>query len=216
MFDWGVLGGLLFVGLLVVLYPLRHKKALAFVLLPASAAFLLVGYLVWGHWFEWQGFKLTEKKQREAKQVIQALGSTEAIVERLRARISEMPKDAKAWFLLGRVYGSTGDWQHASEAYVMAHGLEAENHEYSLHYAQSMWELNHNAFDDKTRLLLHVILKQNPKQPDALAMLAFDAYSQHHYQDAVRHWERLLELIETSSEEAGKIRQAIAKARQGV
>ncbi|MCH9689631.1 MAG: hypothetical protein K0U24_04745 [Gammaproteobacteria bacterium] len=216
MFDWGVLGGFLLVGLLVALYPLRHKKALVFVLIPVLVAFLLVGYLVWGNWFEWQGFKLIEKKQREAKQVIQALGSTEVIVERLRARIAETPKDAKAWFLLGRVYGSAGDWQHANEAYIMAHGLDPDNHEYSLHYAQSIWELNHNAFDDKTRLLLHAILKQNPKQPDALAMLAFDAYSQHHYQEAVRHWERLLEVIDASSDEAGKIRQAIAKARQGI
>ena len=174
----------------------------------------MIGYGTWGGWFEWQSFSVTERKKMEAKKIIQALGSTDAIIEHLKARLAETPKDAKAWFLLGRVYVSEADWKHANEAYVIAHSLEVNNHEYSLHYAESVWELHHQSFDDETRALLHDILNENAHQPDALAMLAYDAYSRHLNQDAVTYWERLLALTPTPSEDADKLRQAIAKARR--
>ncbi|MDX2345682.1 MAG: hypothetical protein QNK11_02240 [Legionella sp.] len=213
MLEWGVLIALAILGLSIGLYPLRQKKILFFALIPAVAVFLVVGYAVWGGGLAWQAFQVAEAKKREAKQVIEALGSVDVVIERLKSRLSETPKDAKAWFLLGRVYASTGDWQHAHEAYLVSHGLALNNHEYTLHYAQSVWELNHQAFDDKTRALLTQILADNPKQPDALAMLAYDAYARHLNQEAVAYWERLLALTDASTEEAGKLRQAIAKAR---
>ena len=37
--EWWILGGLSVLGLSAAMYPLRHKKALVFVLLPAAAAF---------------------------------------------------------------------------------------------------------------------------------------------------------------------------------
>ncbi|MDF1646332.1 MAG: hypothetical protein P1U61_05030 [Legionellaceae bacterium] len=212
--EWGILAGVGLIGLSVALYPLRQKKWLFFLLLPIVAACLICAYCLWGGWFQWQAFQLAQQKQREAQQVIQALGSTEAIIERLKARLAETPKDAKAWFLLGRVYVSNGDWQHAYEAYTMAHGLEANNQTYTLHYAQSVWELHQQSFDDKMRELLEAILKDDPEQPDALAMLAYDAYTRHLNQKAVAYWERLLLLTPSPSEDADKIRQAIAKARQ--
>ncbi len=213
MLDWGVLVGLGGLGIVAAVYPLRRKKTKLFFFLPASAVFLVFAYGFFGGWFDWQSFQLTERKKAEAKQVVEALGSTQAIIERLKARLAETPKDAKAWFLLGRVYVSESDWQHANEAYVIAHSLEPDSHEYSLHYAQSVWELNHAQFDDKTRELLHDILNDNPNQPDALAMLAYDAYTRHLNQDAVTYWERLLVLTPTPSEDADKLRQAIAKVR---
>ncbi|MCH9756725.1 MAG: hypothetical protein K0U37_06025 [Gammaproteobacteria bacterium] len=214
MSDWGVFGILGVLALSVAVYPLRNKKRLILLLLPVSAVFLVLAYSGFGGWFEWHTFQVAQKKQAEAKQVIQALGSTTAIIERLKARLAETPKDAKAWFLLGRVYVSEGDWKHANEAYVIAHSLAPDNHEYSLHYAQSVWELNQQAFDDKTRALLEGILHVDSNQPDALAMLAYDAYTRHLNQDAVKYWERLLVLTPSPSEDADKLRQAIAKARQ--
>ncbi len=217
MLDWGVLVALMLLGLLVAVYPLRKRKILFFGALPAVLIFLVAGYAVWGGGPEWQRYKTALHKKAEAEQVLASFGSTDAIVERLKKRLSETPKDAKAWFLLGRVYASKGDFQEANAAYVVAHSLEPKNHEYSLHYAESVWVLHHERFDESTRQLLLGILEENPKQMDALAMLAYDAYARHLNQDAVMYWERLLELMPQASEEADKIRQAIAKVRsQGV
>ena len=216
MLEWGVWAGFGLIGMLgvaVAIYPLRFKKKILFALIPAVAVFLFFGYVIWGGGFEWQAFQAAEQKKREAKRVIESLGSVDAVVSRLKTRLSENPKDAKAWFLLGRVYASSGNWSDAKAAYTVAHGLLPNKHEYTLHYAESIWELNHQAFDDKTRALLTQILDENPKQSDALAMLAYDAYKRQHHKEAVAYWERLLELVDPSTEEAAKIRQAIVKAR---
>jgi cytochrome c-type biogenesis protein CcmH len=212
MLEIAILGGVAVLAIGVLLYPLKKRKRLVFILIPA----VLIAYVTWGGWFEWQAFRIEAKKQREAKALIESLGSTEAVIERLKARVAETPKDAKAWFLLGRVYASSGQWQAAYEAYVLAHSLDVKNNEYSLHYAESVWELNHQRFDENTRGLLKAILVEHPNQPDALAMLAYDAYTTQHYQAAVTYWERLLALPDVSTETASKLRQAIVKARQAM
>jgi cytochrome c-type biogenesis protein CcmH len=219
MLEWGVWVSFGFIGILgiagmaVAVYPLRKRKKLVFLLVPTVTVVLVISYVMWGGGLEWQAFQIVEKKQREAKRVIEALGSVEAVVARLKKRLSEDPKDAKAWFLLGRVYASSGNWRDAKGAYVIAHGLLPKNHEYTLHYAESIWELNDQTFDDKTRALLISILQENPRQPDALAMLAYDAYTNEHHKEAAVYWERLLEQVDPSTEEAAKIQQAIVKAR---
>ena len=58
------------------------------------------------------------------------------------------------------------------------------------------------------------VLKSNPKQPDALAMLAMDAFLSKAYSQAIAYWERLLVLVPKDSEDALAIRKAIAKAQQ--
>lgn len=210
MLEAFVLGAVGLSGIGLLLYPLKQKKIFVFILVLA----VLLSYVVWGGWFEWQAFKRESKKQRDAKAFIASLGSTEAVIEQLKAQVAATPKDAKAWFLLGRVYAASGQWQAAHDAYVLAHSLDANNDTYTLHYAQSVWELNHQAFDEKTRRLLEGILSKNPNQPDALAMLAYDAYSMQHYQVAIQYWERLLQLPDVSDETSSKLRQAIVKARQ--
>ncbi|MDF1678589.1 MAG: tetratricopeptide repeat protein [Legionellaceae bacterium] len=213
MREWGVLIILVCVGVLVALYPLRRNKKALFTLLPATLAFLVVGYGVWGGGFEWQAYRVNLQKKREATAMLEALGTTDAVIERLKMQLAKTPKDAKAWFLLGRVYASANDWTHAHEAYTTAHALDLTNESYTLHYAESVWATNHEAFDAETRALLQALLDNNPNQPDALAMLAYDAYTRHLNQDAVHYWERLLTLIDASSTEADQLRKAIAKAR---
>lgn len=217
--EWGVWGLFCLFGssaLVAALYPLRASKAWVLGLLPVFGLFVCLGYALWGGWPAWRAFQATERKQAEAEQVMRDLGSLEAVVDRLKAHLAKAPQDAKGWFLLGRVYVSAGDWKQAHAAYTIAHGLEPGRHEYTLHYAQSVWELHHQAFDGETRTLLQAILNEDAHQPDALAMLAFDAYNTGHRDVAVAYWERLLQQTDASSDEAIKLRQAIAKARMQI
>ena len=214
--EWGVLVSFALLGILalgVALYPLRQSQKLLFALVPVFGLVLTLGYVVWGGFPAWHAFKQEEKKQREAEQVVRSFGSVDVLIERMKARVATTPKDAKAWFLLGRVYGSEGHWTQAYDALTMAHTLAPKTEEFTLHYAQSVWETHHQAFDEETRGLLITVLTEHPNQPDALAMLAFDAYNRHLYQDAVMYWERLLRLTPSVSEDADKLRQAIAQAR---
>ena len=79
-----------------------------------------------------------------------------------------------------------------------------------------MWQLNHQKFNGESRALLQAVLKKNANQPDALAMLAMDAFIGHAYQRAIDYWQRLLKIAPPQSDDAEAIRKAIAKAQQHV
>lgn len=215
MHEWFLLGVLAVLGLLglgAALFPLRQSKRLVLVLIPLLALSMMFAYAVWGHWPAWRAFHIAEKKQKQAEALVHSLGSTAAIIERFQKHLKQAPNDAKAWFLLGRLYVAEVDWLRANRAFATAHRLDPNHEEFTLHYVQSVWELNHQTFDEPSRRLLLKIVKNNPEQPDALAMLAFDAYTRHEDKVAVMYWERLLKLAPSGSEEANKLRQAIAKA----
>jgi cytochrome c-type biogenesis protein CcmH/NrfG len=219
MHEWLFYSVLIMLGLLgivVALRPFWHARRLVLMLAPVLCVSLVLAYGVWGGFFEWHAFHLAEAKQKQAEAVVQSLGSTKAIIERFEAYLKKSPNDPKAWFLLGRVYVAESDWSHANQAFATAHRLAPADEEYTLHYVQSVWELNHQHFDEASRALLLGILKHHPEQPDALAMLALDAYKQHEDRLAVMYWERLLKLAPQGSEEASKLRQAIAKARMRI
>tara|TARA_R110002126_G_scaffold273866_1_gene418565 strand:+ start:86321 stop:86983 length:663 start_codon:yes stop_codon:yes gene_type:complete len=219
MHEWmlpGVLAALGLVGLGVALAPLRQSKRLIFMLVPAVVLGVVLAYGAWGGFFEWRAFHLAEAKQKQAEALVHSLGSTAAIIERFQLHLKKAPNDAKAWFLMGRVYVAEADWLHANKAFSRAHELDPHQEEFTLHYVQSVWELNRQEFDQASRELLLGIIKHNSEQPDALAMLALDAYKRHEGKLAVMYWERLLKLTPQGSEEAGKLRQAIAKAHMRI
>ncbi|MDF1828263.1 MAG: hypothetical protein P1U39_08305 [Legionellaceae bacterium] len=219
MHEWVLVSVLIALGLLgmvVALRPFWQAKRFVLILAPVLCVGVVLGYGVWGGFFEWRAFYLAEAKQKQAEAVVQSLGSTQAIIERFQGYLKQSPNDAKAWFLLGRVYVAEADWLHANQAFTTAHHLAPEVDEYTLHYVQSVWELSDQSFDENARALLLNILKQNPEQPDALAMLALDAYKRNNNQLAVIYWERLLKLAPQGSEEANKLRQAIAQARMKI
>jgi len=216
MHEWGLLALFMVLGLIaigVALIPLRQSKRLMLTLFPVLVLGLVLAYGMWGSWPAWRAFHVTQTKQKQAEALVRSLGSTQALIERFQSHLKQAPNDAKGWFLLGRVYVAEADWVHAQEAFTTAHVLDPNDDEFTLHYVQSVWELNHHVFDEGSRGLLLAIFKKNSHQPDALAMLAFDAYTRHDDETAVMYWERLLTLAPSVSEEAEKLRQAIAKAR---
>jgi len=219
MHEWilpGILAAFGLVGLGVALIPLRQSTRLVLMLAPALALAVMLAYGAWGGFFEWRAFHAAEAKQKQAEALVHSLGSTAAIIERFQSHLKKAPNDAKAWFLMGRVYVAEADWLQANKAFTRAHELSPNHEEFTLHYVQSVWELNHQEFDKASRELLLGILKHNSEQPDALAMLAFDAYKRHEDKLAVMYWERLLKLTPQGSEEASKLRQAIAKAHMRI
>ncbi len=65
--------------------------------------------------------------------------------------------------------------------------------------------------DEQARQILLQVLKQDPHQPDALAMLAMDAYHRGLYKKALGYWQQLLSLLPPSSAEAASVRKAMAR-----
>lgn len=198
----------------MLVYSLRDTgRGLKLVVIPIVLSIISLGYWQWGAWTGWHDYVVEEKKQAQIKEVLKSIKSPMELVDRLKERLKANPDSAQGWFLLGRLYASQSQWKEAHEALRQAHKLEPENESMTLNYAQSLWQLNGQHFNEESRALFKAIIIKNPQQPDALAMLAMDAFDNHLYQQAIEHWEALLKLAPPQSEEAQMIRQAIAKAQ---
>lgn len=198
----------------LALYPLRKLPlpGLFFSLLMA----LMVGlaYWHWGSFAQWRQYLHQDEQRKQAEKMMQALKSPEELVGKLKAKLNEHPESAKGWYLLGRLYDAQGQWQQAAAAYGKAHQLVPEDTPYAVYYAQGLWRLNQQQFTAEIRQIFNDILSREPEQPDALAMLAVDAFSRQDYEAAIGYWQHLLKLAPVQSEEAAALRKAIAHAQQ--
>ncbi len=197
---------LVMLALMVAFYPLRTSRV--GIMLSAPALTILVGLAYW-HWGAWP----ENVKQQRIQTMMKAMHDPAELINRLKATVQQQPRSARGWYLLGRLYVSQNQWPQANDAFATAHQLEPADVQYTVNYAQNLWQLHHQQFDDKTRALLRKVLEHNANQPDALAMLAMDAYTRHDYQQAIDYWQALLKVASPQSEEAVAIRRVIAKAQ---
>ncbi|ASQ46315.1 tetratricopeptide repeat protein [Legionella clemsonensis] len=205
---------LVFLALPVIYYPLRQSKKTFLMVVPVMIVMLMAGYFYWGALPAWDDFLQRQEKQRKVQAVLQTIKDPSQIIEKLKARLAAQPDSARGWYLLGRLYASQEQWKPAKEAFEKAHRLSPTDDAATVNYAQALWQLNQQTFNDIIRNLFNELLQKNPDQPDALAMLAMDAYSTHNYEQAISYWQHLLRLAPEQSEEAKMIRRAIAKAQQ--
>ncbi len=198
----------------VALYPLRKSRAGILFLAPVLILLAGLAYWTWGAWPAWTHYLQEDVKQQRIQTLLKSMHDPAELIATLKVRLQKQPDSARGWYLLGRLYSSQNQWQQARDAFATAHRLQPTDEQFTVNYVQNLWQLNHQTFDDSSRDLLKGVLANNANQPDALAMLAMDAYTRHEYQQAIDYWQDLLKLAPPQSEEAGAIRKAIAKAQR--
>lgn len=216
MSEWWLLSflvGITCVACSVIIYPLRRHFIASALLVPIVFVMAFSGYYYWGGFAKWQEYLHHEKSQKQAETVLKSIKSPQELIDKLRAKLDGSPKSAKGWYLLGRLYAGQDDRINAVDAFAKSVQFEPNNEQYAVNYAHSLWQLNNRQFTEQITRIFDELLKNNPNQPDALAMLAMDAYSRHAYESAIDYWQRLLKLTSSDSEEAAAIRKAIAKAQ---
>lgn len=217
MNEWLLIGGcciLLALALGMALYPLRKSLSLSMILLPAIICLVSYAYWHWGAWPDWKQYLQDHAKQEQIKEVLKSVSNPKVIIDRLHAHLKKNPQSARGWYLLGRLYASQNQWQEAYDMYEKAYQLKSDDEQITINYAQSIWQLNHQKFNEKVRGLFQSVLQKDNNQPDALAMLAMDAYQAHQYQQAIDYWQRLLKIARAQSPDEQAIRKAIIKAQQ--
>ncbi|MDP1603944.1 MAG: hypothetical protein Q8M03_11840 [Legionella sp.] len=206
---------LISLALLIAAYPLRKNIRKGFVLFLALFVMAIVlGYRQWGAWPLWSQYTAEQAKQAEARALLATVKSPEELVEKLKAKLDDSPQSARGWYLLGRLYASQNQWLLARDAFLKSQQLNVNDEQATINYAESLWQLNQQQFNPEIRRVFKELLQKNPNQPDALAMLAMDAYTRHEYPLAVIYWQKLLKIAPPQSDEAKAIRKAIAKAQE--
>lgn len=205
---------LLIVALMIACYPFRRSKQGLACIIPVFIIAAAMGYWRWGAWSALETFSKQQARKQQIKTLLATIKGPDELVQKLKSRLNDSPESARGWYLLGRLYASTNQWQEASEAFKKSRELNADDELVQINYIQSLWQLNQQQLSPAIKQLLAEVLKKNPQQPDALAFLAMDAYQQGNFKIAIGYWEQLLKMAPEQSEEAASLRKAIAKARQ--
>ncbi|MBA2652179.1 MAG: tetratricopeptide repeat protein [Tatlockia sp.] len=215
MNEYWLLVSFIILGLLalpIMLYPLGKSKALFLTAIPVFIIALSLAYWHWGAWPQWQNHVRQETSKQRIEAVLQTIKSPIELIDKLKQRLAQEPKSTRGWYLLGRLYASEGKWSEAEAAFSRAHQQSPDDELATVNYAQSLLQLNQQEFNQQIRNILLSLLQQKPNQPDALAMLAMDAFKNQDFLQAINYWQQLLNLAPEHSEEAQMIRKAIAKA----
>lgn len=217
MSDWwlfGLLVSLVLGASVFFIYPLKTNKWISIVLMPIVLVFVAGAYFYWGGFAQWQAYQQRLASQEQAKKMLRSLKTPNELITKLKAKLDDSPKSAKGWYLLGRLYWNQNDFEHATDAFAKANQLAPENEDYAVNYIHGLWKLNNQQFNDTIRELLKKLLGRNPNQPDAIAMLAMNAFMSHDYDGAINYWQQLLKSAPSQSEEALAIHKAIARANE--
>lgn len=206
------LGLLLLLALGGVYYPLRRSSGLALSLLFVLAILVSFAYWYWGGWVAWQDFQQEAARKEQAKKVLQTIKGPEELIAKLKAKVQAEPNQVRGWYLLGRLYMSQGMWSQAQEAFLQAKALQPHDEQILVNYALSRWEVNHQ-LDKESRAILKQVLAANKQQPDALSLLAMDAFKVHDYEQAINYWQQLLAILPPQSDEARAVHRAIVAAQ---
>ncbi|MBL7479916.1 tetratricopeptide repeat protein [Legionella bononiensis] len=219
MNEWWLISILVLITIaasILIIYPLKCNLLTRIVLVPIIFLMASTSYYFWGGFAEWQDYIHQNESRQRAQQVLKSIKSPQELIDKLRAKLDDSPKSAKGWYLLGRLYTSQNETNNAAQAFAKAHRLNPEDEQYAVNYAHSLWLMNNQQFSAEIIDVFKNLLNKNPNQPDALAMLAMNAYMSHDYKDAIAYWQRLLVMAPEQSEESQSIRKAIAKAQDQI
>lgn len=219
MNEWLLIGLLVLltvVASVAIVYPLKRELGLSLVVMLCMFVFVATGYYNWGGFSALKQFNKHQGSKLLADNMLKSLKSTQELIDKLHAKLDNTPESAKGWFLLGRLYSSQNQESKALKAYAKAYRFKPEVEEFAVNYAHSLWQINNKQFNPEIKTLFNTLLTKNPKQPDALSMLAMDAFVNHGFDEAIEYWQRLLVLAPAQSKEAKAIRKAIAKAQSEI
>ena len=95
--------------------------------------------------------------------------------ERLQARVSESPDDAKSLYLLGHAYLKLDGYTPAAQAFARAHTLNPEDISLKVYWLQSRFLAARGSLDEVSHKLAKEILEKIPNMPVVMEILALDA-----------------------------------------
>ena len=113
----------------------RRARLILAVCLIGLSVMAIGMYHYWGAYRTIRIAHLVERVHRDGP---------EQLIERMRARLRQSPRDAQGWYWLGRLYLYHGQLQKAEHAFEHAYDLKPDQAELALRYIQAVWLRKHH------------------------------------------------------------------------
>jgi cytochrome c-type biogenesis protein CcmH len=113
----------------------------------------------------------------------------QALLERLKKKLEQNPKDGAGWALLARSYVEMERYSEAVAIYEKAIILIPDDAQLLADYADALGVLNGRTLEGKPELLIQQALKADPENVKALMLAGTVAFSRKKYADAATDWE---------------------------
>jgi cytochrome c-type biogenesis protein CcmH len=170
----------------------------------AVVAVFIPAMALGGYWLSSADTRVQQQHLAQAQQnaaPTQTMPSVEEMVEKLRKRLETEPDDIEGWQMLARSYAVMERYDAAAKVYAKLLSFEEQNPDVMADYAENLAMAHGEDLRGKPQQLLQQALQLNPDHPKALWLAGMAAMQQNQPDEAARHWQRLLKLMPTDSED---------------
>ncbi|BBJ23769.1 c-type cytochrome biogenesis protein CcmI [Candidatus Nitrotoga sp. AM1P] len=136
----------------------------------------------------------------------------EAMVTWLAERLKAEPDNAEGWVMLARSYTALNRYQDASAAYARAVALQPNNASVLADHADMLAMLKQTLQGEPEKIIQQA-LKIDPDNLKALSLAGSAAFERKNYSDAIKWWEKILNLLPADSPVVASVSTSINEAR---
>lgn len=131
----------------------------------------------------------------------------------LRSALQSDPDNLNDWTMLGRLGMVLNNAASASQAFERALQLAPDNLALKQDYAEVLTRSSDPQDNRQAGLMLRDMLKENGSDLRTLGLLAFNAYGQQQFDQAIGAWQTMLKLIPADDRRRAMIERSIEQAK---
>ncbi|MDQ0549337.1 c-type cytochrome biogenesis protein CcmI [Pantoea agglomerans] len=205
---------------------MKSHSSSRWILLPGLMVLIGVSlgtYLKTGGLAQLTGWKQVQQAYPELRARLMDPGAKPLSMEELarlqlglRTALQTEPDNLADWTMLGRLGMVLNNADIASQAFEHALQLAPNDLALKQDYAEVLTRSPDPQDNRQASLLLQALLKADPQNLRTLSLLAFNAYGQQQYDQAIDAWQTLLGLLPAGDSRQAMIARSIEKARSAV
>lgn len=131
----------------------------------------------------------------------------------LRTALQQDGSKLHDWLMLGRIGMVLNNRDTAVEAFQRALQLAPNNEEVKLSYAEVLTRSSDPQDNREAQVMLNVMQQQDPANMRLLSLIAFNAFQQQEYTQAINAWQTMLRQLPASDPRTEQVQRSIQQAK---
>jgi tetratricopeptide (TPR) repeat protein len=131
----------------------------------------------------------------------------------VRTALQNDPQNVNEWLMLGRIGMVLNNAATATQAFQHAMQLAPNDPEVKLSYADVLTRSPDPQDNRQAAVMLDEMVKTDGSNLRVLSLLAFNAFSQQHYPEAIAVWQKMLQLLPADDKRVVMIQRSIEQAK---